>query len=257
MGDILVKVDGEDVTGITQAEVVTRVKGAEGTVVELELLRDDEAHTVDVTRSMIDTEVVRYTLTQDSIGIIKIMNFDANSGDKTIEAIEMAKSDGAKAIVFDVRMNPGGRQDELVKILDYILPEGEIFRTIAYNGEETIDQSDASFLDLPMVVLLNEHSYSAAEFFAAALQEYDVATVVGHQSTGKGHYQTQFPLSDGSAINISIGKYFTPNGLSLIDVGVTPDILSEMGENDLMLLYSDQLLPENDVQLQSALGLFR
>ena len=138
--------------------------------------------------------------------------------------------------------------------MDYLLPEGVVFHTINYAGEEDIVSSDASCIDMPMAVLVNANSYSAAEYFACALQEYGKGAVVGEHTFGKGYYQVGMTLSDGSCVNLSIGKYFTPNGESLIDVGVTPDIEVELTDEEASLLASRKLLPEDDPQLKAALG---
>ena len=160
---------------------------------------------------------------------------------------------GAKALLFDVRFNPGGYADELVKVLDYLLPEGDLFRSVDYAGHEEVDTSDASCVELPMAVLVNEESYSAAEFFAAALQEYDWATIVGSQTYGKGNFQSAFRLSDGSMVNLSIGKYYTPGGRSLTETGVTPDVVVDLDDEQYALLYYGALERDEDPQFQAAL----
>ncbi len=158
----------------------------------------------------IETEVVHAQLLDGGIGYVRIVNFDGGCAEKTIAAIEDLQAQGATSIPFDVRNNPGGLKSELVDLLDYLLPEGEIFHTVDYAGNDEIDTSDEAHLALPMAVLVNRESYSAAEFFAAALQEYEAAVIVGTQTYGKGYFQSALQLSDGSAINLSIGKYFTP-----------------------------------------------
>ena len=160
---------------------------------------------------------------------------------------------GATGLIFDVRNNPGGYKHELVDILDYLLPEGPLFRSVDYSGKENVDMSDASFLDMPMAVLVNYSSYSAAEFFAAALQEYEAAVIVGEQTYGKGRFQTVFNLSDGSAINISIGQYTTPNGVSLVGQGITPDYVVEFTDQQKADLYYNRLDKADDDQLQKAI----
>lgn len=164
---------------------------------------------------------------------------------------------GAQALIFDVRNNGGGYKDELVKILDRLLPEGILFQSEDYSGTKQTDRSDAACIELPMAVLVNQDSYSAAEFFAAALQEYDWATVVGTKTCGKGNFQTAFTLSDGSMLNLSIGKYFTPNGRSLTDIGVTPDEPVELSDEDAAKLLYGQLAHADDAQLQAAIRAIR
>ena len=160
---------------------------------------------------------------------------------------------GAKALLFDVRFNGGGYKDEMVKILDKLLPEGVLFQSEDYAGKKETDTSDEACIELPMAVLVNHDSYSAAEFFAAALQEYGWAEVVGEKTCGKGNFQTGFQLSDGSLLNISIGKYYTPQGRSLTDLGVTPDVEIEYDDETYAKLYYSQLEDADDTQLQAAL----
>ena len=142
-------------------------------------------------------------------------------------------------------------------MLDYLLPEGELFRMVSSTGEEMVDRSGPTCLDIPMAVLVNLDSYSAAEFFAAALQEYDAAEIVGTRTYGKGYYQLTYELSDGSTIVLSSGTYYTPNGISLAGVGITPDVELDLDPEDVMELYYHRLDPELDEQLQAALELFR
>jgi len=139
-----------------------------------------------------------------------------------------------------------------VNILDYLLPAGPLFRSEFYTGQTEVDSSDASCLKIPMAVLVNDNSYSAAEFFAAALSEYDAATVVGQQTYGKGYFQTTITLNDGSAVGLSVGRYTTPNGASLAGVGITPDIPVEVDEETYFKIYAGILEPEEDPQIQAA-----
>lgn len=257
VNDVLTHVEGESVTELGQEETVNRVRGEEGTEVQLTMTRDGEPYDVTLKRSNVQQAVATYTMTEDKIAVITIANFDADCARQSIAAVEQAQTEGAKAIVFDVRNNPGGMKTELVELLDYLLPEGVLFRSVDYAGEEEIDESDAACVELPMAVLVNNESYSAAEFFAAALQEYDAAEIVGTQTYGKGNFQSTFPLSDGSAIAISIGKYYTPKGVSLTGVGITPDVVVELSDEEAAKLYYNQLPMEEDPQMQAALALFQ
>ena len=255
--DVLTHVEGASTLELGQDETVNRVRGEEGTDVALTFTRDGKPYDVTLTRSSVETEVATYQLTDDGIALITIANFDAHCAEQSIAAVERALEENARAIVFDVRNNPGGMKSELVELLDRLLPEGVLFRSLDYTGNEETDTSDATCVDLPMAVLVNRESYSAAEFFAAALQEYGVATVVGTQTYGKGNFQSTFQLSDGSAIVISIGKYFTPNGVSLTGVGITPDVEVALTDEQAALQYYGQLPAEEDPQLQAALALFQ
>ena len=257
VGDMITGVEGESTVELGMTETKNRVRGEEGTDVRLTILHDGEEKELTITRKTVKTVNVTSEMMDGDIAYIKIRNFEKNCADDTIKCIEDVQAQGARGIVFDVRFNPGGLKSELVTLLDYILPEGPLFRSESYDGREDVDYSDAACIDLPMMVLVNGDSYSAAEFFAAALQEYGVAKVVGTQTCGKGYYQTCMQLSDGSAINISIGKYFTPNGVSLVDVGITPDEVMELSDEDYANLYYGKIPLEDDVQAQKAADLLR
>lgn len=251
--DVIVAVEGERFTSENMNEVQDKIRGEEGTEVQITVLRDAEEKIFSVKRMQINTPVAKGQMLENGVGLIKIVNFNNNCAKETIELIEKLKEQGAQKLIFDVRFNPGGYASELVKVLDYLLPEGELFRTVDYNGNENVDKSDASFLDMPMAVLVNDSSYSAAEFFAAALQEYEAGTVVGQKTYGKGYFQNTFYLPDGSAVGISVGKYFTPKGVSLAGVGITPDISVEVSEDVAVQIYSEQLEPMQDPQVLAAL----
>ena len=251
--DRIYAVEGETVESLGLDETKNRIRGEEGTEVTLTILRGEKKFDVTVKRASVEVEVVKYSMLDGSIGYIKINNFEANSADRTIEAIDALREQGAKALVFDLRFNPGGRKDELVRVLDDLLPEGPLFRSVDYKGNESVDYSDADCVELPMAVLVNGDSYSAAEFFAAALQEYDWATVVGTKTCGKANYQQTFRLSDGSAVAVSTGHYQTPHGVTLANVGVTPDKIVEVDNKTYLELYKEAVAVKDDAQLQAAI----
>lgn len=254
-GDIITGAEGQDVRGMTTAELRDIIRGEENTTVSLEVLRGDDTLQVQVTRMRILTEVVTYQMLDNNIGLIAISNFDARSADETIAAIEDLRGQGAQALIFDVRNNPGGYATELVKVLDYLLPEGDLFRTVDYAGHETVDKSDASYLDMPMAVVCNEESYSAAEFFPAAIQEYGAGTIVGMPTCGKGYFQYTYELSDGSAVGLSAGKYFTPSGKSLIGTGIQPDVVVEVDDETRTKIAYGTLDVKDDPQIQAAVDI--
>ena len=253
VGDLLLAVEGEDVLPHGIDGTRNLVRGEEGTRVNMHFSRNGTEYDVSVERRSIETPVVTGELLDENIGYIKIDNFDDRSAAETIAFVKDLIGQGAEALLFDVRFNPGGYADELVKVLDYLLPEGDLFRSVDYAGREEVDTSDASCVELPMAVLVNEDSYSAAEFFAAALQEYEWATIVGSQTYGKGNFQTAFYLSDGSMVNLSIGKYYTPNGKSLTETGVTPDVVVDLDDEQYALLYYNALERADDPQFQAAI----
>ena len=252
-GDILIGADGADCAELGLDGTRDRVRGEENTSVSLTVKREGEEITFEVIRAYFEVPVVSCQLLEDTIGYIAIENFDSRCADETIAAIEDLLSQGATALLFDVRNNPGGYKTELCEVLDYLLPEGPLFRSEYYDGTVKVDESGPEHLDIPMGVLVNSESYSAAEFFAAALREYDAAFVAGQQTTGKGYFQQTYQLSDGSAVGLSVGKYTTPNGVSLADVGITPDIEVEVDEGLFWQIYYGNVEPEEDPQIQAAM----
>lgn len=254
IGDYLISVNRSSVLDMTTAEIRDLVRGEEGTFVELTLERTGECYTVNLERKTIETQVAVYEMLDSQIAYITIKNFDTNAANHTITCIMQAINDGAKALVFDVRFNPGGYKTELVEILDYLLPEGPLFRMKDFSGKETVDYSDESCVELPIAVLINEDSYSAAEFFAAAIQEYHAGTIVGAQTCGKGYFQYSYILSDGSVLSLSSGTYYTPNEVSLIGTGVIPDIPVDISDDDYIAVYYGTLPHEEDSQFQAAVS---
>lgn len=251
-GDIIVGAQGQSAQGITTSQLRDLIRGPEGTTVTLEILRDGESLSPEVERRQILTQVVSSQMLDGNIGLIAISNFDTRCAQESIAAIESLREQGAVALIFDVRYNPGGYASELVELLDYLLPQGELFRTIDYTGKEKIDYSDESFLDMPIAVVCNQSSYSAAEFFPAAIQEYGAGVIVGTPTVGKGYFQYTYQLSDGSGLNLSVGKYFTPQGKSLAEVGIQPDILVEVDEETEEAIYLGTLEPQDDPQIMAA-----
>ena len=255
-GDILIGVEGQSVEGMNPDQARDLVRGKENTQVSITVLRNGEEVTLSVTRMQVQTPVATAKMLEGNVGLVTIMNFDSRCASETIAAIEQLLEDGAEKLIFDVRNNPGGYADELVKVLDYLLPKGELFRTVDYRGKESVDKSDAKCLEgVPMAVLVNGNSYSAAEFFAAALSEYEAAVVVGEPTTGKGYFQVTYELVDGSAVGVSIGKYFTPKGKSLAEEGgIVPDVEVAVDEETFAKIYAGTLDPMEDPQILAAIS---
>lgn len=254
-GDIIVAVDGQRVSDVGLDEAADMVSGEENTTVEITVLREESEIAFTLTRARILVQVASGQMVTDDIGYIRINNFDERCCEETVALIEELEQQGAKGFVFDVRFNPGGYRSELVDLLDYLLPEGVLFKAENCFGQTDEDYSDASCKDVPMAVLINGDSYSAAEFFAAALWEYEYAVTVGEPTTGKGYFQTTISLSDGSAVNLSVGKYYTPNGVSLAEVGgLTPDVTVEVDTETAAQIYSGTLDVQDDAQLQAAIA---
>ena len=240
-GDTILTVDGEVMTGQETHVLRDRVAERYGDSVRLEL-RDEagEYREVEVEVRSFYVNPVSFELKEDTVGYIRITNFDLTSGQEAIAAMHTLMEDGAEGLIFDLRYNPGGRVDELLQLLDYLLPEGELFVFADYRGHERIRYAGPEYLDIPIVVLVNEWSASAAEFFAAIIQEKERGTIVGTPTTGKGRSQRMFPLSGGGAISLSTDRYLTPGRVDLYEAGgVKPDVLEE----------------DTDAQLERALDL--
>lgn len=253
-GDILVEAAGQDATKLDVNEISALIRGEAGTFVSVKVLRDGEILEFSLERKEIRVQVATGQMLEGQVGLISIVNFNSNCADETIAAVDTLLEQGAKGLIFDVRNNPGGYVDEMLEVLDYLLPEGVLFRDLNYNGNEGEETSDANCIELPMAVLVNGNSYSAAEFFAACLREFEWAAIVGEHTTGKGHYQNTLRLLDGSAVNLSTGKYFTPSGINLTDVGgLTPDVTVEVDAETAALIASHLLEAAEDPQIQAAL----
>ena len=223
-GEVLTAVDGTSLAGEARYEGAGLIQGEAGTAVTLEVLgTDGDTRTVEVERAGIETDPVESGMLAGDVGYVALANFYDNSAQRLEEAVEALMDQGARALVFDMRDNGGGYLHELTDMLDFLLPEGPVFISRDRAGNESVTTSDASCVDLPMAVLVNANTYSAAEFFAAELQEQGVAVIVGEPTSGKGYSQQTFTLPYGGAVNISTGAYFTGSGTSLIGTGLTLD----------------------------------
>lgn len=254
VGDVIIQVDGESAQDRTVTEISAMIKGEEGTVVSITVLRSGEGITMSMTRKRMETTVTSSKLLNEHVGLVTIQNFDERCADETIAAIKALLNQGADMLLFDVRNNPGGYVDELTKILDYLLPEGNLIRTVGTDGSDETVTSDADCVKVPMAVLVNENTYSAAELFAVDLGEYGVARIFGQKTSGKGFFQQVFQFSDGSAAGISVGRYYTSQGNNLEGIGLTPDEEIKLDDESEALLYNGMLEPENDAQLQAAMS---
>lgn len=255
-GELILSVDGTSMAGEGQNQGLTLIQGEADIKIALELRGTDGAvRTVEVARAKVETKPVSYELLSSKAGYIKVKNFYDRSADGVKAAVDDLVSQGATALIFDMRNNGGGYLHELTGMLDYLLPEGPIFRSKTRSGKETVTNSDEHRIDLPMVTLVNKDTYSAAEFFGAELQEWGVGVIVGEETSGKGHSQQTFPLPGGGGLGISTGAYFTGQGTSLIGTGVKLDKELSLSDEDNTLLKAGTLPYEDDDQLQAALAL--
>lgn len=252
-GDIIYKVNDTDVTGMDIDKVVSMMKGEAGTKVTVTVVRDGESNPVElsITRGEIEIETIEYEMLEDKIGLVTISSFDEHTPEQFKDAIKSLKKDGMQGLVIDLRDNGGGLLNSVVEMLDYMLPEGMIVYTEdKYGNREEFKSTDKEVFELPAAVLINGNSASASEIFAAAMQDYKAATIVGTTSFGKGIVQTILPLTDGTAVKITIARYFTPNGVCIHGIGVNPDVEVELNEK---LKQQVVIAHEEDNQLQAAI----
>ncbi|MTQ95780.1 PDZ domain-containing protein [Pseudoflavonifractor sp. BIOML-A6] len=255
-GDIIISAEGTSLAGEARYEGVNLIQGEAGTPVSLGIMAaDGTERTVEVAREKLETNPVEYEMLDGNVGYIQIKNFYRRSADGMKAAVDDLVGQGAVSLVFDMRNNGGGYLDELTEMLDYLLPEGPIFRSRDRAGNEQVTNSDAHCIDLPMATLVNKSTYSAAEFFGAELQEWGVGVIVGEETTGKGYSQQTYPLPGGGGLGISTGAYFTGQGTSLIGTGVTLDQECVLTDEENALLKAGKLPRGDDAPLQAAIKL--
>jgi carboxyl-terminal processing protease len=226
-GDIIVAVDEIPTRGKTLSDVVMEVKGKEGTQVHLTIYREGEYDYLefDITRRAIETKTVAYEMDEENhIATIQIAEFDTITTEQFDEALKNAKKDGMKGLIIDLRDNPGGNLSAVVDIGQELLPEGLIVYTEdKYGKREEYKSSGKHRLEVPLVVLVNENSASAAEILAGAVKDYGIGTILGTTTYGKGIVQKIYGLTDGSAVKLTVSHYYTPKGNDIHGVGIEPD----------------------------------
>lgn len=250
--DILYKIEGKKISSDEDlSEVVSRVKGKEGTNVNLTFLRNEEEIDFTITRKQIENPTVEYEMLDQSIGYIQITEFEEVTVDQFENAMEELEKDGMEKLVLDLRDNPGGLLSSVVSIADQFIGEGMIVYTEDKNGnrEEYTADSKESF-DQPLAVLINGNSASASEILAGAIQDYKIGTLVGTTSFGKGIVQSTIKLPDGSALKLTISSYYTPEGRNIHEKGIDPDVEVELDES---LEDQSSIKKSEDNQLQKAI----
>lgn len=228
--DVLYMVDGELTQGWELTQVTAMIKGEEGTTVHLTIYRDgeDDYLEMDVVRRKIESPTVSYEMLDDDIGYIQITEFDEVTADQFTEALAVVKGSGARGLVLDLRSNPGGSLPVVVDIARQILPEGLIVYTEdKYGKREEYTCDGRNELKIPLVVLINGNSASASEILAGAIKDYGKGTLIGTTTFGKGIVQRVLPLTDGTALKLTISAYYTPKGNNIHGIGIDPDIECE------------------------------
>ncbi len=246
-GDIILSVDGLDVTKMDLDQAVSYVKGEQGTPVILEYLRNGSRNKLTVYRDVVKMETVSYRMEENQIGYIQISQFEEVTVEQFNQAVAELEKKNMKGLIVDLRNNPGGLLTSVSEILGRILPEGKLitYTEDKYGNREDLYTTNASELKLPMVVLVNGNSASASELFTGALKDYGVAKIVGENTFGKGIVQGFLQFTDGSSLKLTMSKYYTPNGICIHKTGIRPDYVIEKGKDG------------EDKQLEQALKLLR
>lgn len=248
-GDVITAVDGVSIAGEGRETASDLIRGEEGTKVALTLLGEDGAsRDVTCTRATLHNASAQGRLLDNKVGYVQLSNFYSGSADSFQAEVDALLEQGAESLLIDLRGDPGGYVSELEQILDYLLPEGPVFTHKPRWWFKSVYVSDENCVDLPMAVLVNQHSYSAAELLAAQLRESVDAPIVGERTSGKGYSQLTFPLANGGGAGLSTAAYCTGSGHSLIGEGIVPDV-------ELSLPEGAALGGEDDVQLKAALEL--
>ena len=251
-GDVIYKVQDTEVTGEDLTKVVSMVKGAEGTTVPISVAREGESDylTFDVERRTIEIATVEHRMLDGNIGYISIASFDDVTVNQFLTALEDLENQGETALIIDLRNNGGGLVSSAGSILDRLLPEGLIVYTEdKYGNREELKSDAENYFDKPLAVLVNGNSASASEIFAGAIKDYGIGTLVGTQTFGKGIVQKVYPLSDGTAVKLTVSKYYTPKGNNIHGIGITPDVEVEL---DADVANAITIPEEKDNQLQKA-----
>lgn len=248
-GDLIYEVEGENVHGMDTDMVVAKIKGPEGTDVNITIARPDgaiyEYIEMTITRAKINNPTIAYEMLENGIAYIQITGFEDTTTDQFIEALATAKGSGMQGLIIDLRGNPGGNLSTVVEIAQQLLPEGLIVYTEDKNGyreEYTCDGKRQ--LDVPLVVLVDGDSASASEILAGAIKDYEIGTLVGTTTFGKGIVQRIMQLTDGSAIKLTISKYYTPDGYNIHGTGIEPDVVVEFDAESYLADGTDNQLEE-------------
>ena len=257
-GDVIIGVDGEDMRGKLVSDVAAKIRGKAGTEVTIEVLRKSTGETLKMTmqRAVVVMESVDSRMINGNIGYISISGFKENTYEQFKAALDTLQKDGMKGLVLDLRDNPGGLVKSVYQIGEELLPEGTMVYTLDKQEKRDDLKCDGEYLNIPLVVLVNENSASASEILAGAVKDTGRGTLVGMQTFGKGLVQRLFTLPDGSGLNVTIQKYYTPKGTSIHGIGIEPDEVVQLGEKYLTTALTD--IPEGeDNQLQKALEVLR
>ena len=254
-GDIIASADGIKLSAATSEELteaVSHIKGEQGTSVHIGISRGEENLEMDVQRLSVVTNRVEYHTLDNGILYVRLYDFFGDAVNGMQSAIEYARDNGLSGMIVDLRGNPGGQLDICVNVCDMFIDEGVIVYTLDRQQHKIEYNATNGKVEMPVAVIVNGETASASEIFAAALQDYGIASIVGTTTYGKGIVQTQYQFpSDGAGMQLTTSAYYTPNGNSIHKTGVTPDIVVEAAETTQQTLLEGPTL-ENDPQLKAA-----
>lgn len=227
--DVITEVDGIEVADKELTDVVELIRGAESDKVTLTIYRDGEKMEIESERGAVEAEMVEYQMLDEDSGYIVIYEFIETTYSQFAQAYDELTKAGMKNLVLDLRSNPGGLLDQVYQVSDAFLPAGSVVVSTEDNkgNKEYLKAENDDTIDIPLVVLTDGYSASASEILAGVIKDYDLGTLMGQKTYGKGIVQRIFPLSDGSAIKMTISKYFTPNGDYIHGKGIEPDVVIE------------------------------
>lgn len=245
-GDEILAVDEVPVTQMAFDEVAAHVRGQAGTDVVLTIMRDNANQDITITRDNIKLKTVGHKMLDNNIGYIQIVSFSEDTANEFNEAYNDLKNQGMKALVLDLRNNPGGLLTTCVEIAKKLVPKGEIVSIVDKQGNKETYSSSLEAPEYPLVVLINKNSASASEILSGAIQDTKAGTIIGNTSYGKGSVQTILPMFEDDAVKLTIAKYYTPSGRSIDGTGITPDIEINLDEN-----------ATSDTQLDKALEILK
>lgn len=250
-GDEILAVDGVPVTQIAFDEVAAHVRGQAGTDVVLTIMRDNANQDITITRDNIKLKTVGHKMLDNNIGYIQIVSFSEDTANEFNEAYNDLKNQGMKALVLDLRNNPGGLLTTCVEIAKKLVPKGEIVSIVDKQGNKETYSSSLEAPEYPLVVLINKNSASASEILSGAIQDTKSGTIIGNTSYGKGSVQTILPMFEDDAVKLTIAKYYTPSGRSIDGTGITPDIEINLDENATSDTQLDKALEVLKAQLNN------
>ena len=234
-GDVIYKVEGKRIEGLELSKVVSMIKGEEGTFVKVTVLRDGKEIDFNLERKKLEVDTVNYRMEDRSgkkIGYISVSEFDEVTASQFKSAISELSKEGMEGLVIDLRDNPGGLLDVTCEMLDRMIKKGLLVYTVDKYGKRVDeDATDSDSFDKPVAILVNGNSASASEVFSGAMKDYKAATLVGTKTFGKGIVQSIVPFGDGTAMKVTVSKYYTPNGVNIHGTGIEPDVVVELSKD--------------------------